>query len=398
MVTKPTIRVPERYARAGSAHVRRCLGGSLLLTLLLLAGCREPQPAAPVPEVGVMQPQRRDVVVERDFIGNVQATDEAEIRSKVSGRVVSLEFVEGALVKQGQPLFRIDSDALQTSVNETRSGVAQAQVTLDQLNADEARFRTLVDKGTIARRQYDEVVTRQAQAAAALQAARAQLEQAETMLRESAIVSPYNGRIGRAMVKVGALVSANQTLLATVSTTDSARVDFALSERDYLLLVRPHLERAASDRSAGPVTTRLLLADGSLYGHEGQVVFGDRALSSETGTFALSASFPNPHEVLRPGMFARVRIVVAQLPQALLLPQRAVQQVLDRNFVSVVDGGGKVVRQAVTLGARIGNEVVITAGLDDTARVIVDGHHKVRPGSTVRTVAVDPDTTATPAG
>lgn len=398
MVTQPTIRVPERYVRAGSVHVRSRLGSSLLLALLLLAGCREPQPAAPVPEVGVMQPQRRDVAVERDFIGNVQATDEAEIRSKVSGRVVSLEFVEGALVKQGQPLFRIDSDALQTSVNETRSGVAQAQVTLDQLNADEARFRTLVDKGTIARRQYDEVVTRQAQAAAALQAARAQLEQAETMLRESAIVSPYNGRIGRAMVKVGALVSANQTLLATVSTTDSARVDFALSERDYLLLVRPHLERAASDRSADPVTTRLLLADGSLYGHEGQVVFGDRALSSETGTFALSASFPNPHEVLRPGMFARVRIVVAQLPQALLLPQRAVQQVLDRNFVSVVDGGGKVARQAVTLGARIGNEVVITAGLDDTAQVIVDGHHKVRPGSAVQTVAVDPDTTATPAG
>lgn len=366
-------------------HFRHGIVGVLWLGLVGCGGAEKAPP--PVPEVTVQMPWRQDVNVERDFIGEIQASEEAEIRSKVTGRVLSVAFREGATVTRDQPLFRIDSDSLRASVNEARAGVAKAAADLALATKDAVRYKALVDKGTISRQQYDDAVARKAQAEAMAAAAKAQLEQAETQLRESAILSPYNGRIGRALVNVGALVMANQTLMATVSTTDTVRVDFALSEREYLEHVRPILE---SRQTRTHLPLKLLLADGSLYTETGTLTFADRAISAETGTFALSATFPNPHEVLRPGMFARVRAVVAQLPQAQLIPQRAVQEVLDKTFVSRVDANAVVVRQPVELGARIGADVVVKSGLSDQDQVIVEGHHKVRPGAAVKVVPTAP--------
>lgn len=203
----------------------------------------------------------------------------------MNGRVISVEFQEGSLVQQGQPLFRIDSDSLPTAVNEAKANLAKAEADQTKVLADEQRYKTLVEKGTISRQAYDDIINKVAQTKAALDAAQAQLNQAQTMLQESAIVSPYNGRIGRAQVKVGELVTANQTLMATVSTTESVRVDFALSERDYLELVRPILE---SDQPRPLIPVSLILADGSLYPETGLITFSDRRISSETGTFAVA--------------------------------------------------------------------------------------------------------------
>lgn len=372
-----------RQIREGFMVCQRITLG--LCFLLLLACGEKPKASPPVPEVAVQVPQHRDVVVEKDFIGEVRAVEEAEIRSKVNGRVVSVEFREGALVRQGQPLFRIDSDSLKAAVDEASAGVAKAKASRLQAETDQARYKALVDKGTISRQQYDESVNQVAQTTAALAAAEAQLSQAQTMLKESAILSPYNGRIGRALVNAGALVAANQTLLATVSTTDAVRVDFSISEQEYLKAVRPRLE---ADLAPPKLSVRLLLADGSLYPDEGEITFTDRAISADTGTFAVSATFPNPHEVLRPGMYGRVRVKVATLPKAMVIPLRAVQEVLDKTFVSVVDGSDVVVRKPVQLGAQTGADIVVAGGLEDSDRVIVDGHHKARPGSKVKTVPV----------
>lgn len=354
---------------------------------LIFVGCNKSAPAKPSPaQVSVQQPERRAINVERDFIGEVAAVEEAEIRSKVNGRVISVEFQEGSLVKQGQPLFRIDSDSLTTAVNEAKANLAKAEADQTKVLADEQRYKTLVEKGTISRQAYDDIINKVAQTKAALDAAQAQLNQAQTMLQESAIVSPYNGRIGRAQVKVGELVTANQTLMATVSTTESVRVDFALSERDYLELVRPILE---SDQPRPLIPVSLILADGSLYPETGLITFSDRRISSETGTFAVAATFPNPKEVLRPGMFGRIRAVVKQLDDALLIPNRALQEVLDRSFISLVDASGKVEQREVKTGAQAGGYVQITSGLADGEQVIVDGHHKARPGMQVTAVPLD---------
>ncbi|HVL00947.1 MAG TPA: efflux RND transporter periplasmic adaptor subunit [Dongiaceae bacterium] len=361
-------------------HLRLLL---LCLTLQIIACSKAPAPTAAVPEVGVQTPQRRAVEVERDFIGEVKATEEAEIRSKVTGRVISVEFQEGTLVRREQPLFKIDSNSLQAGVNEAIAEVARSQANLDQANADVVRYRELVKKGSIPRKHYEDAVSKQAQLVASLAAARAQQDQAETQLHESAIISPYDGRIGRAQVNVGALVTANQTLLATVSTTDTARVDFALSEREYISMMKNRLQEQQTYQD---IKVKLLLAEGTEYPEIGHITFSDRAISASTGTFAISATFPNPHEWLRPGMFARVRVIAATVPDAMLIPQRAVQEVLDKTFVSVVGADGKVERRPVVLGTNYGDEVVVKDGLKDQDQVIVEGHHKVRPGAQVKAV------------
>ncbi|HSX85726.1 MAG TPA: efflux RND transporter periplasmic adaptor subunit, partial [Cellvibrio sp.] len=337
-------------------------------------------------QVTVQKPERRTVDVERDFIGEIAAVEEAEIRSKVNGRVISVEFQEGSTVTQGQPLFRIDSDSLLAALNEANATVTTAEANLTKILADEKRYTILVEKGTISRQSYEEVINKVAQAKAALDSAKAQQGQAQVMMQESAILSPYNGRIGRAQVKIGELVSANQTLMATVSTTESVRVDFALSERDYLELVRPRLE---SHQPRPVAAVKLLLTDGSLYPETGLITFADRTISTDTGTFAVAATFPNPYEVLRPGMFGRIRVVVAQLDNALFLPARAIQEVLDRNFVSVVDSTGKVARKEIKLGPQSQGFVQVISGLEDNEQVIIEGHHKARPGAQVNAVSID---------
>lgn len=363
---------------------------------LVFLGCDKQPPASPQPvQVTVQTPERHTMDVERDFIGEMAAVEQAEIRSKVNGRVLSVEFEEGALVKQGQPLFRIDADSLLATLNEANASVAKAEADLTKILADEKRYTILVEKGTISRQSYEEVINKVAQAKANLEAAKAEQGQAQVMMQESAIVSPYNGRIGRAQVKIGELVSANQTLLATVSTTESIRVDFALSERDYLELVRPILE-SGQRHPLRPV--KLLLTDGSLYPETGLITFADRAISADTGTFAVAATFANPHEVLRPGMFGRVRVVVAHLNDALFLPTRAIQEVLDRNFVSVVDDSGKVTRKEVKLGPQANGLVQVISGLEENEQVIVEGYHKARPGAQVKAISLDTVTPHEPSG
>lgn len=363
---------------------------SLVFLLPLLSACKEAaQPALMAPMVGVASPVLRDVDVERDFVGEIRAVNEAEIRSKVTGRILEVQFREGELVQAGQPLFRIDNDTLVAAVREAEAGVNNAQANYAKASADVSRYRALVEKGTISGQQYDTAVTAEAQAKAGVNAAQATLANAQAMLRESAILSPYSGRIGRAQVNVGAVVSAGQTLLATVSTTEAVQVDFALSEQDYLALVKPALETRPAGAPRPHIPARLLLSDGSLYGESGEVTFSDRALSPETGTFAIAATFPNPKEVLKPGMYGRVRLVVQHLPGALLVPNKAVQQILDKNFINVVTADETLMRKLVRIGASVGDETIVVDGISISDRVVVEGYHKAAPGSRVRTQRLD---------
>jgi membrane fusion protein (multidrug efflux system) len=362
---------------------------SVLLALPMLSACKqETPPTPPIPTVGVASPVQRDVEVERDFVGEIRAVNQAEIRSKVTGRILEVQFREGELVQAGQPLFSLDNDTLMGSVREAEAGVNNAQANFARASADVARYRLLVEKGTISGQQYDTAVAAEAQAKAGLNAAQATLANAQAMLKESAILSPYSGRIGRAQVNVGAMVSAGQTLLATVSTTEAVQVDFALSEQDYLALVRPALESRPAGAPRPHIPAKLLLSDGSLYQDGGEITFSDRALSPETGTFAIAATFPNPKEVLKPGMYGRVRLVVQRLPQAVLVPRKAVQQILDKSFVNIVTGD-TMTRKLVKVGANIGDDTIVLDGISVADKIVVEGYHKAQPGGKVRTQPVN---------
>lgn len=367
---------------------------SILLFILMpivIACKQEVAPPTPVPTVSVGKPSLRDVEVERDFVGEIRAVNQAEIRSKVTGRILEVQFREGEPVQAGQALFRIDNDSLAATVREAEAGVNNALAALAKASADVTRYKSLVEKGTISSQQYDSAVAAEAQAKAGLNASQATLTNAQIMLKESAIVSPYSGRIGRALVNVGAMISAGQTLLATVSTTEAVQVDFALSEQDYLALVRPQLEKRPVGAPRPHIPAKLLLSDGSMYNELGEITFSDRALSADTGTFAIAATFPNPKEVLKPGMYGRVRLVVAHLPQAMLVPQKAIQQILDKTFINIVAADETLVRKPVKTGATVGPDIVVNEGLSATDNVIVEGYHKARPGGKVRPMPVAGD-------
>lgn len=361
---------------------------ALLAPLLLIAACGKPPAPAQAPVlVKVAPPAQRDANLYRDFPGQVAAMNEVEVRSKVTGIVLAEEFREGNIVQQHQVLYRLDSDSLNAQVDRAKGQLRDAEGQLTKAQGDVDRYQPLAAQGNIARKDLDNALARLEQAKGGVTAAKAELEQTEITLKDAVIRSPYTGRIERSKVNLGALVTANTTVLNTVSTTDTARFDFALSERDYLTYVRPIMEKRSAGERGKPAEVELYLADGTSYGIIGHIFFADRAFSSTTGTFALSAVFPNPKEVLRPGMYGRARLAMPPVKDALLVPQQAVQEVLGKAFLSLVGADNKVERRPVTLGERVGNEWIVRDGLKPGERVIVEGHHKVRPGQAVQVEA-----------
>ena len=380
--------------------------GIVCAALFLLAGCSKTPPAAPAnpPEVSVYTVQAGATELSTDIVSEVRAYREVDLRPRVSGVVTHIDFKPGQKVKEGDRLFRIDPRVFEEGVINARANLAEAEANLVRVQQDISRYKPLLPDNAIPRQVYDQAVATEKQLRAVVASRRAGLATAELERGYTDVRSPITGRIGLQRVEVGGLASAGQTVLATVSTLDPVAVYFNVSERDYLAFAR----RQQAAREAGKVPVerpiRLLLPDGSLHPASGTLDFTDRALTSGTGTLAVRAIFANPDELLRPGMNARVRIVYDVAQDALLVPQRAVTEMLGRYFLSVVGEGDKVEQRPVTPGPRIGDQWLIESGLKAGDRVVVDGLQSARPGMVVapRPYAADPaasvTTTATPQG
>ena len=370
----------------------------VLTALFLLTACDKtdttPSPSQTL--VKATTPVEADTVIYRDFVGQITPAKLVEVRSKVTGMVLAEEFREGQIVAAEQVLYRLDTDSLQSQVEQAKGRLRDAEAVLNKAKMDVARFEPLVEKGTISRKEFDDALSAEEQANAEVATAQAQLEQTEIAVRDAVIRSPYQGRIGRSLVNVGALVVANQTVLATVSTTNEARFDFALSERDYLAYFRPYIESHPEGTTNKSIEVELFLADGSAYSEKGHTIFADRELSATTGTFALSALFPNPKEVLRPGMYGRARLAVGIEPNALLVPQQAVQEILGKHFLTLVDANNQVERRLVVMGLRVGTDWIVNDGLIADDMVVIEGHHKIFPGMTVQVEPWQPDSIEQP--
>lgn len=377
--------------------------GLVCASLLALGACSKTPPAvsANPPEVSVVTAEAGATELSTDIVSEVRAYREVELRPRVSGVVTHIDFAPGQKVKEGDRLFRIDPRALEEGVINARANLAEAEANLVRVQQDIARYKPLLPDNAVPRQVYDQAVATEKQLRAVVASRRAGLATAELERSYTEVRSPITGQIGLQRVEVGGLASAGQTVLATVSTLDPVAVYFNVSERDYLAFVRR--QRAAREAGKTPVDRpiQLLLPDGSVHPSPGTLDFTDRALTPGTGTLAVRAIFANPDQLLRPGMNARVRIVYDIAQDALLVPQRAVTELLGKHFLSVVGEDDKVEQRPVTPGPRIGEQWLIESGLKAGDRVIVDGLQSVRPGMAVKTrpyVSGDAPAAAAPKG
>ena len=409
-----------------------------LLLLTTTAACDRAKsakaPAAPPPTtVLVADVVQRPVPIVREYTARTEAVPTIEVRARVAGVLEEVLFKEGSEVKEGQTLFVIQREEYAAQLDSARAQLAKAQADLTrardtsvvdrvqaQLNQRKAdlgkaqqdvnRYRPLVAARAIPQQDLDTALSQEKVGVAGVEAAEATLRDAElaqrtqVQLAEAAVnsakasitqaqlnvdyttvKSPVTGVVGKVQVDRGNLVGkSDPTLLATVSSIDPIYVDFNLAEVDYLKLApQIQLDPAGRVQSAGPALS-LALADGSTFPHKGRVVFVDRAVDQKTGTINVRASFPNPGKVVRPGQFARVRGIVEERPNAVLVPQRAVMDQQGTKIVFVVGADDKVVLKPVTLDERIDDSSIVTKGLAAGERVIVEGMQKVRPGMQVK--------------
>lgn len=349
--------------------------------LVVGAGCHKkeeaPPPAAP-PAVVVTTVVQRDVPVTQEWIGTTDGNVNAEIRPQVEGYLLRRVYAEGSFVRQGDTLFQIDPRQVQAQFQQAEADLAQAQAQLAKARQDVNRFRPLAQQKAISQQELDNAVSAAAAAKALVDARQATVHQARLGVGWSRVTSPISGIAGTAQAQVGNLVSPS-TVLAVVSQCDPIRVVYPLSEQEYL-----RLQERQNGAAAKGDDLELILSDGSVWPHKGHVLFADRQVDVKTGTIKTVAVFPNPGNVLRPGQYGKVRSVTDVKKGALLVPQRAVNQLQGGFQVAVVGSDNKAEIRSVQPGERMGTLWQIDSGLQPGERVVVEGFSRVKSGVTVK--------------
>ncbi|HSM22619.1 MAG TPA: efflux RND transporter periplasmic adaptor subunit [Rubrivivax sp.] len=369
-----------------SSGLARRGAGWIFAAVLLLAACDKPAvaPAAPPPpEVGVLKVEPRTQPLTFEVIGEIRAFQEVELRPRVSGVVERQLFRPGQMVRQGAPLFVIDTRSLDSAIAEAQARVLEAEAALQRARQDVERYQPLLVDDAIPRQVYEQAVSAEQQALSVVESRREAVNRARIDRSFAEVKAPVTGQIGLQMVEVGGLATAGQTVLATVSTLDPMLVYVSIAESDYITYTR-RLNAASRSGRAPVQPVQLLLADGSLYAQLGKFDFADRAVNPATGTLTLRAVVPNPDDLLRPGMTGRLRVTYDVVENAIVIPQKAVTELLGRAFVSVVGEGGQVEQRPVKTGDRIGDQWLIAEGLRAGETVVVEGVQKARPGSVVK--------------
>jgi len=371
----------------------------LVLTFLMsmvMSGCSQQgaKPAQQAVEVKVMQVVQKDTPISYEFVGAVEAQNEVQIRAKVSGNIVERMVTGGAAVSQGQPLFRIDSRQYNSVLSTNQATAAQSEALLANARKDVGRYNQLAAQGAIAQQTLDNAMAVEQQNAAAAQANWSKVQQAQEDIQDTLILSSLNGRIDISDLSVGSFVTAGSTVLATISSVDPVIVKFSMSENEYLQFAKKNPGMSPTEWGRD---LKLILSDGTTYPITGQIEQVDKGLAAGSGTLSFKASFANPNKLLVPGMFARISVQSEMQSGALLIPQRAVQQMLDKTLVTVVIEGDKTETRAVKMGAKIGNMWVVNAGLTANDRIVVEGFMKTPPGTAVTVIMIGPDELQTPA-
>jgi membrane fusion protein (multidrug efflux system) len=366
---------------------------------LMLAGCgKKGPPAPPAVEVStvIATPQAATVAV--DYVAQTEAINTVEIRPRVGGVLEKQVPIEGERVKIGALLFVIDQQPYIAALAQANAALAQSQAALVQSKRDLARAKSLSEIDAVSQQELDAAVAKDDANRASVDANRAAVRTATLNLGYTTITSPIDGVMGRAQLRLGALVTANTTLLTTLYQTDRMYVNFSISEQRLLTLQR-ELGRAPNQNSPSPPPFRVFLADGSEYPQRPQLNFIDPAVDQRTGTMAIRLEVDNPQHLLHAGQFARVQVATAQLTDAIVLPQRAIQEMQGKSYVWIVDAQNKAQQRDVQMGPRIGNGWQVSQGLKAGDVVVVDGVQRLKPGAAVHaTPLASTPTTAGTAG
>jgi membrane fusion protein (multidrug efflux system) len=357
---------------------------------VILAACGQKQSAPPpqTPEVGVITVQPTKVPVTTELPGRTSAFLVAQVRARVDGIVLRREFTEGADVKAGQRLYKIDPAPFIASLNTAKASLAKAQANLATQNAQAARFKILVAANAVSKQDYDNAVATQGQAAADVASGKAAVDTAQINLGYTDVVSPITGRIGVSQVTPGAYVQASAaTLMATVQQLDPVYVDLTQSSVEGLKLRRDIQEGRLHTGGINAAKVTLILEDGRAYPEVGKLQFSDVSVDQSTGSVTVRAIFPNKDAVLLPGMFVRARIDEGSNDNALIVPQVGVTHDQKGQPTALVVGpDNKVTLVNLVTSGTYGSNWVVDSGLKAGDRVIVQGTEKVRPGATVKTV------------
>lgn len=369
---------------------------ALMLTLalsasVLLAGCgsKQQQAASNATQVKAMKVLQQDAPITNEYAGQVVGKDEVKVQSKVSGKIVEKYFHGGDHVDAGQPLYRLDSRQYESAVLQAQANLAQSQATLSNAETDLYRDQSLLAADAISEQT---VTTQQANVnayAAAAAANQALVQKAQQDLDDTVVYAPMSGQVSVDDVAVGTFATAGNTNLVTIGMTDPVFVQFSISEAEYLKF--RNIQQMQSGLDKQPLNVGVKLSDGTTYPLDGHIVQADRALSQNTGTLTIKALFPNPNGLLLPGMFARVKLTGETVPNAILVPQRAVQQLLDKTFVMVVGDDGKSESRSVELGQQIGSYYIVKSGLSANDTVVVEGLSSLTEGKDLAVTMVTPE-------
>lgn len=342
--------------------------------------------AMPPAAVSVTAVTSEPVTITRDLPGRIDALRVSEVRARVSGILLERTFKEGADVKAGDVLFKIDPAPLQAARDQAVAALAKAEANLQQAKTQANRYAELVNIKAVSRQDYDNALAAAKSAEAERISSEAAVKTADLNLGYATVTAPIDGRIGKAQVTEGALVGqTDATKLAIIQQLDPIYVDFTQSSNDLLALKKALKEGSVGKVSGEQAQAVLLLEDGSEYPHRGTILFSEVSVDETTGMVSLRAQFSNPERLLLPGMFARVRVAQAVRGDAITVPQRAVTRTQGgMASVMVVDDKDTVQLRMIRTESAVGDKWVVTQGLKAGERVIMEGHLKARPGATVK--------------
>ena len=376
--------------------------GAATATLMALTGtaalglaCAKPVPAAPPPppEVYVTPVVQQDVPTYLDLVGQTQGFQDIEIRARVEGFLDTVNFREGSFVRRGDLLYQIDPKPLQATLAQANAELATDRARLAKADNDVARYTPLVAKQAVSQRELHDARASQDAMRSQVEAARAAVEKATLDLGYVKVTSPINGLVGTTLVKPGSLVGRGEsTLLTTISSIDPIIFRVAITEADYLRIIKRDPARAGQEGKVSGV--QLTLADGAVHPQAGTIGPVERAVNTATGTLGVQLYFPNPQNVLRPGQYGRARLLLDTKAGALLIPQRAVQELQNLYSVAVVGADNKVTFRNVKVGPRVEALWVIEEGLKPGEQVVAEGLQALRDGMTVSAKAAPARTPA----
>ena len=369
----------------------KLMAAVVVLTVgLILSGCGQKTTGTQntIPEVAVVTIKPKPVVITTELSGRTSPNLVADVRPQVGGIIQKRLFTEGSNVKAGQVLYKIDPSPLQAALDNASASLARSEAYLTTIKLKAQRLRELLVDKAVSQQDYDDAAAALKQTEADIQLGKAMVETAVINLKYTSVMAPISGRIGRSSVTEGALVTASQSLpLATIQQLDPMFVDVPQSTADVLRL-RQGLKEGGLDQSgAGQKKVQLILEDGTVYPLKGKLQFRDITVDPTTGSVILRVIFPNPKDVLLPGMVVRTVVKEGINKQAILVPQQAVSRDPKGNpFTLIVDAVSKVQLRMLTLDRAIGDQWLVSSGLVQGERVIVEGMQKATPGALIKAV------------